>query len=90
MQGACGVHAVVKGGTLPSCGVRRDRVNFAQLGASAGSKVAICHVVPLSQKSLPLCGNASYDLSYASHTRLPFHAEKFDHPNGFKEVQTFV
>ena len=72
MQAGCGVHAVVSGTTLPSRGARGDSVllaAFARFGVSTAEKNAICHVVLLSQSSLPLCGNASYDLRYASPTR---------------------
>ena len=66
MQGACGVLAMLRETSAPSSGARGGRplfAAFARFAAAEAAKFALCGLVPLSQKSLPLLQNAPQNLT---------------------------
>ena len=66
MQGAWGVHGMLRGTSAPSSGARGGRplfAAFARFAAAEAAIVALYGMVPLSQKSLPLCWKCSHKLT---------------------------
>ena len=66
MQGAWVVHGMPRGTRAPSSGARGGRplfAAFARFAAAEAAKFALCGLVPLSQKSLPSCGDRSHNLT---------------------------
>ena len=86
MQGACGVLAMLRETSAPSSGARGGRplfAAFARFAAAEAAKFALCGLVPLSQKSLPSCGDRSHDLTLASHTR----SDHQNHSSSLKKMK---